>query len=618
MNEKFLDTYNKELYYLREMGSEFAVNNPITAKYLNLNEFSCADPYVERLLEGVAFLSARVSHKLDAEFPRFTQSLINNIYPEYFTPIPTMGVAEFIPDFNEKELGKGRRVPKGTEIKTIKNERVETVCKFRTAHEVMLWPISISSAEYIEDDPVLKTSNIGKDESSIMIELKTHGGISFNELEIENLDFYIRGANEVKRNLYKLLFANCVSIIIQFRDSSGEYYQLELTDPKKQIRQLGYDKEDSLLINDSRVSSVYKNMREYFTFPNRFLFFRLDKINEALKQIRSDSISIHFRLNAKHPRIFNSVTKKNFVLYCTPMANLFEKRLERINYTDKKPEYLLTADKFRLDDYEILQLTSVNGYSSKTTNKIDCKPFYSASAFDQSKDVKTVYYTTNRVYSNSVSQNKTCKNGNNSILYISFVDFDALSIQNDIREVEVRAYCSNGTLPNELSFEINKKSDFDVELNLPIKGIKSIEPLAHPKSYQESNSDWRIINHLKLNYLSLLSNDSSKGAEVIQEILKLYADDNSISHKMDIDSIKGVSYRRMNKRIKIGDCISYINGVEVTVLFKEKFNGYGDCFILGSLLDKFFKSNSPINTFVETVICAGIYGEIMRWPALIE
>ena len=84
MNEKFLDIYNRELYYLREIGAEFAKENSLTAKRLSLNEFSCADPYVERLLEGFAFMAARVSQKLDAEFPRFSQTLINNIYSNHF------------------------------------------------------------------------------------------------------------------------------------------------------------------------------------------------------------------------------------------------------------------------------------------------------------------------------------------------------------------------------------------------------------------------------------------------------------------------------------------------------------------------------------------------------
>ena len=76
MDSRLLGYYERELRYLREMGTEFARDFPNIAGRLSLEQFTCADPYVERLLEGFAFLSARVQLKLDAEFPRFVQNLL--------------------------------------------------------------------------------------------------------------------------------------------------------------------------------------------------------------------------------------------------------------------------------------------------------------------------------------------------------------------------------------------------------------------------------------------------------------------------------------------------------------------------------------------------------------
>ncbi len=69
MDPLLLKYYNRELQYMREMGGEFAEEFPKIAGRLGLNAFECADPYVERLLEGFAFLAARVQLKVDAEFP---------------------------------------------------------------------------------------------------------------------------------------------------------------------------------------------------------------------------------------------------------------------------------------------------------------------------------------------------------------------------------------------------------------------------------------------------------------------------------------------------------------------------------------------------------------------
>ena len=90
MDPRLLRYYNLELQHLRESGAEFAQEFPKIAARLGMHGLEVADPYVERLLEGVAFLAARVHLKLDAEFPRFTQALLETIYPHYLSPIPAM------------------------------------------------------------------------------------------------------------------------------------------------------------------------------------------------------------------------------------------------------------------------------------------------------------------------------------------------------------------------------------------------------------------------------------------------------------------------------------------------------------------------------------------------
>ena len=57
---RLLKYYNAELQHFREMSGEFAAEFPKVAGRLALDSFECADPYVERLIEGFAFLAARV------------------------------------------------------------------------------------------------------------------------------------------------------------------------------------------------------------------------------------------------------------------------------------------------------------------------------------------------------------------------------------------------------------------------------------------------------------------------------------------------------------------------------------------------------------------------------
>ena len=116
MDRRMLRYYNQELAHLRGMGGEFAKEFPKIAGRLALDEFDCADPYVERLLEGFSFLAARVQLKLDAEFPRFTQSLLETVYPHYLAPVPSMAIIQFNPDLNEGGLADGFVIPRETSI----------------------------------------------------------------------------------------------------------------------------------------------------------------------------------------------------------------------------------------------------------------------------------------------------------------------------------------------------------------------------------------------------------------------------------------------------------------------------------------------------------------------
>ncbi len=152
MDRRLLRYYNRELQHLRETAGEFAQEFPKIAGRLGLDTTECADPYVERLLEGFAFLSARVQLKLDAEFPRFTQSLLETVYPHYLAPTPSMAVAQFRPDLAEGALAEGFVLPRGRSLRSIIGKGDQTACEYRTAHDVTLFPLEVIEARYATRD----------------------------------------------------------------------------------------------------------------------------------------------------------------------------------------------------------------------------------------------------------------------------------------------------------------------------------------------------------------------------------------------------------------------------------------------------------------------------------
>ena len=161
MDPRLLRYYNQELQHVRETGAEFASAYPKIAGRLGMEGMECADPYVERLLEGFAFLSARVQMKLDAQHPVFTQHLLRMLYPQYLAPVPSMTVVEMSPDSGETLPGEGHLVPRGTALRSQIGFGERTACEYRTAHAVNLLPVSLDEARYFSSPAAIAAAGLG-------------------------------------------------------------------------------------------------------------------------------------------------------------------------------------------------------------------------------------------------------------------------------------------------------------------------------------------------------------------------------------------------------------------------------------------------------------------------
>ncbi|WP_256587482.1 type VI secretion system baseplate subunit TssF [Pseudomonas sp. HLS-6] len=98
MDERLLRLYERELQFLREGAAEFAKAYPKVASHIGLDTQHSHDPGVERLLEGLGFLTARIQLQMASEFPQFTSNLLEQLQPQSLMPLPSMAVVQFTPD----------------------------------------------------------------------------------------------------------------------------------------------------------------------------------------------------------------------------------------------------------------------------------------------------------------------------------------------------------------------------------------------------------------------------------------------------------------------------------------------------------------------------------------
>jgi type VI secretion system protein ImpG len=620
MDPQFLEFYNRELQYIREMGGEFAQEFPKIAGRLGLDSFECSDPYVERLLEGFAFLSARVQLKLDAEFPRFTQHLLEIVYPHYLQPTPSMVIAQFAPDLAEGSLAKGYVVPRHTSLRSVLGKGDQTACEYRTAHETTLWPLELAQAEYFNRD----TANISlppryqKARAGIRLQLETTAGLKFSELAIDDLVLHLRGGGRRALQLYEQLFADAQAVLL--RPADGSWIEAR---PGSSIRRVGFDESQSLMPPVPESFEGYRLLQEYFAFPQRYLFFQLTGLAAAAKRCGDKTLEIVILFERSDPGLENAVDAGDFALHCTPAINLFPRRADRIHVNDKEDEFHVVPDRTRPMDLEVFRIMAVTGYSEDGSDPLPFRAFYSMSDPESgTADPQTAFYTLRRmprVLSSKQKRSGPRSSYIGSEVFLSIVDGRHAPFSYDLSQLDVMILATNRDLP--LSMPVGKSNtDFTLEIGAPVKAVRCVagptEPLPS-HDFVSGSHIWRLINHLSLNYLSLVNSDARQGAAALRELLRLYADVYEADQRKQVDGVRSVESRAITRRLVGEGPMTFGRGLEVTLTCDEgAFEGSG-AFLLGAVLSEFFSKYVSINSFTETILRTTERGEVKRWPTIL-
>ena len=619
MDPRLLEYYNRELQHLRERGGEFAREFPKIAGRLGLEGFECADPYVERLLEGFSFLAARVQLKMDAEFPRFTQHLLEIVYPDYLAPTPSMVVARFQPDPTEGALEQGFLIPRGSSLHSQLGKGEQTPCEYRTAHDVTLWPLELREAHYFAGkEPVaqLELPALSKVRAGIRLRLRTTlPGLAFNKLALTQLPLYLHGSEVVPARLYEQLLSNVVMMVVRPGQRPAPWHEIVA---QPQIRRLGFEDDQALLPYAPPSFQGYRLLHEYFSFPQRYLFVELGGLGSAVRRCTDSELEVLILLDRADPALENVVSANHFALFCAPAVNLFPKRADRIHLSDRVFEHHLIPDRTRPMDFEVHHITGVTGIGAEGEEQ-EFLPFY-ASHDRIGQRLERSYYTQRRLprlLSRQQLRDGPRSSYVGSEVFLSLVDADEAPYRGSLRQLAVTTWCSNRDLP--LLMPIGRgDTDFTLASGAPVGAVRCLAGPTRPRpSHAHGDTAWRLISHLSLNYLSLIDSDARQGAVALRELLALYGDLAEMATRRQIDGVHSVRATPVTRRAPIPGPIAHARGQEVTVVLDEAaFEGVG-IMLLGAVLEQFFAKYASINSFTETVVRSTERGEIIRWPARI-
>jgi type VI secretion system protein ImpG len=620
MDPRMLRYYNRELQHIREMGVEFAQQFPKIAQRLGMEGLECADPYVERLLEGFAFLAARVQLRLDAEFPRFTQQLLEVVYPHYLAPTPSMAVVQFRPELGEGALAAGFSLPRGTALHAQMGKEERTVCDYRTAHEVTLWPLELVEAQYLATAATLAAQgwpDLPGARAGVRLRLRATAGMAFSQIALDRLVLYLRGTEDIPAHLYEQLLGNGVGVLARPVETRQPWCERL---PRSALRRVGFGDEEAVLPAGPRSFQGYRLLHEYFAFPERFLFVEIAGLKSAVRRCTGGDLEVLVVLGRSDPVLENALDAGHFGLFCAPAVNLFPRRADRIHLSARQHEYHLVVDRTRPMDFEVHTVVSVSGHGSTLDSEQPFFPLYSAADLRVAAQ-QAAYYTLRRER-RLLSARQRLQGPRSSYVggevFLSLVDAAEAPYRSDLRQLAVTTLCTNRDLP--INMPLGKgRSDFTLESGAPVDSVRVVAGPTKPRpSWGEGDTAWRLISHLSLNYLSIADASEAQGAAALRELLGLYADLAEPGTARQIEGVRSVAAAPIVRRMPVPGPISFGRGLQVTLTCDEAaFHGAGGIFLLGAVLEEFFARYVSLNSFTETVVRAVDRGEIMRWPARI-
>jgi len=621
MNPAFLRYYSQELQHVREMGGEFAAAFPKIAGRLALDGVECADPYVERLLEGFSFLAARVQMKLDAEFPRFTQHLLEQAYPHYLAPTPSMTVVQLQADHANPQLAAsadGIVVPRHTALRGMLDKSASTRCEYRTAHALTLWPIEIAQAKFFTHAGSLNAAALPAGvKAGLRLRVRATGSLGFERLSLDRLALYLRGPDGLPARLHERLLAHCVGVAVMQPGNGASAATTLAVLPGTTLQPLGFAEDEALLPVGRQSFDGYRLLQEYFAFAPRFMFVELAGLRDALRLCHGREAEIVILLDQADASLERGVDASNFALDCTPAINLFRRRTDRVALSDTEFEYHVVVDRTRPMDYEIHQIDEVTGYGAGADAQKQYRPFHCANDLDLPGERGAFYQLRREARRASVRQQQNGARSSylGSEAFIALVDAASAPESGEARQLGISAWCTNRDLP--LSMPVGAGStDFTLDAEAPVTAVRCVAGPSRPlPSFAQGPAAWRLLDHLSLNYASLVDTNEQEGARALRELLTLYCPADDAAAHRQVEGLRSVSCAPVVRRLPSPGPIVYGRGLAITLHFDDAAFEGASAFLLGAVLAQFFAQYVSINSFTETHVATLARGPVMRWPA---
>lgn len=587
-------------------------------------------------MEGVAFMAARVRLKLDAQYPQFTQSLIESVYPDFLAPVPAMAIVQLTPvgaippegDLIEKKRHRLIGIPESgiqSSIRAIE----PTPCVFTLGQDVRLLPVEIIEGAVL----VRRLKEAGLDRffpdarAAVRIRIqKKNPEHGWSEIALDPLVVHVPTQDGLGHTVLHSLFAHQLGLAVA--PEGGNPTEGSVRRGRFVVKS-GFAKSEALLPPSPRTFEGYRLLREYFALPERFSFFKIKGFANALRDIKTEAVDLLIPLREAPAGLEQAVNHQTFELNCVPAVNLFQKVFSQVIEPSRFSEFHVVPDRNRPLDFEIYSLDSIEGHDDQTSTSIPFRSFYKT---ETRAGTAASYFTVsrqNRMLSETGTQRRMDEASAaypGSEVFISLGDAGRAPFAGQISLLDFSAHCTNRHLA--ISLRENRgawRMDGGSKAKVTIRRGPTI-PQFKPV---DGVYAWQLLNLFTLNYLSLSGGEDGTDSP-LRDLLSLFGCAAPEWSSRQIEFIRQVRTAPITRPLykdfgSEGDdasseeqpqiMVGMVRGLEVRVGLDESALNDHRTILLASVLDEFFSKYVGINSFTETVFeTVPSHREWIRWP----
>jgi type VI secretion system protein ImpG len=545
----FLDSYNAELRHLRQTGAQFAREHPHVASRLGLQEGDVTDPFVERLLEGVAYLTARVQTRLDAQGVELAQHALARLAPLFSSVTPAITTFAFTPDPAAPDSQRCLTVPRGTAILAQLPGRQLPV-RFTTGQEVQIWPLRMSRAQCsrsLTDLPQTLATQLGGASALVRLSFQMEGLGRLQDLKrsgsgpaFERLRLTMAADEPSAFELQKCLLADTLSCwAVAEHEQQFTVLPIDLAN----VKLAGLESDEQLLPPSCAGLPGLALMREYFAQPSRFLGVDIGGLGALPERAPgARSFDLIFGLKRQPLTLMGRVDSSMFRLYASPAINLFPKRLDPLLLDAHRTEHWLPVERNRAHAHHLFELTDVqlldkHGHSERLLPAVGARADKAAGQVGQAGH----YLLKRRAYEGATTPGRQPDQALQGLDYLLLTPARSLLRLDSSLTVLCRGLvCDRGWRTHDLPAATFLFAEHPGTLS-----IQCLRRPSEPRPVPSSDRHWEAVTQLHDHPLAMPQRGVQDVAEALKQWLGLAIQDGEV---LDEQRVASVLVARVSRR----------------------------------------------------------------------